>query len=176
MSAERPRLPDSLVTDKVPVALTGAELDGEATGVTSIVARARLSTDGREADGEGALRSLLEQVGNAEVGEVLSALPLAVGTGTLGVDDTLGDTLAVEVGEEVWRTLVSCSRIAAECIERGNAWTRRSGEIGRNGELTGDVTGLRRFPCASLSLLKTPARAIHHGVYTGNWDNNAEVM
>lgn len=90
----------SVVSDKVPVALLGLELDGETTGVTGVVAGARLATDGGEADGDGALGALLEETGNAEVVEGVGTDPLAVGTRALGVDDTLGDTLAVKVGEE----------------------------------------------------------------------------
>jgi len=83
-----------------PVTFVGLELDGEATGVTSSVAGSALATDGRETDGDGALGALLEEGGDTEVLETVSALPDTVGAGSLGVDDTLGDALAVKVGEE----------------------------------------------------------------------------
>lgn len=93
----------SVVSNKVPVALLSLELDSKATGVTGVVARARLASDGRETNSDGALGTLLEEAGNAEVVERVGADPLAVGSRALGVDDTLGDTLAIEVGEEAGR-------------------------------------------------------------------------
>lgn len=90
-----------VVSNIVPVALRGAELDGKATGVTVVVVGPRLATDSGEADGDGALGALLEDVGDTEVAEVVGTFPFTVGSSTLGVDDTLGDTLPVKVGKEV---------------------------------------------------------------------------
>ena len=93
----------------VPVALLGAELDGEATGVTSRVGGSTLATDGREAGGRARLvADLGEDVGAADVGDVVGDLKDTVGSGALGVDDTLGDPLAVKVGEtDKWRRSAS---------------------------------------------------------------------
>lgn len=88
--------------DNSPVSLGGLELYGKTTRVASIVVGARLTTDGGETDGNGALCTLLEEVGVTEILETGRAFPFTVGSRTLGVHDTLGDTLAVEVREKVW--------------------------------------------------------------------------
>lgn len=91
-----------VVEDPVPVALLGVELDGEATGITGTVGGTLLTTDGREAHkGLGLLANTLEHVNGGDVTDVVGDLEFTVGTGTLGVDDTLGDSLAVKVGQQI---------------------------------------------------------------------------
>lgn len=90
-----------VVEDPVEVALLGPHLDRKATGVTGRVGRARLATDGGEAEGEGRLFALLEKLGAREIRDVVRGLKDTVGTAALGVDDALGDALPVKVGEQV---------------------------------------------------------------------------
>lgn len=63
--------------------------------------RSGFSAYGRETHGDGARLSTLEDVCNGKVGCIICRLVISVGTGALGVDDTLGNTLTIEVGEEV---------------------------------------------------------------------------
>ena len=64
---------------------------------------AGLATNGRESNRDGALLSGLEDVGHTEVIERVGGAVETVGTTTLGVDDTLGNTLSVEVREEIYQ-------------------------------------------------------------------------
>lgn len=91
----------SVVGNHVPVALLSPELDGETTRVASKIGAAALTTNGRETDGDGALLALLEDVREAQVVQRLGSPIETVGTTALGVDYTLGNTLAVEVGEQI---------------------------------------------------------------------------
>ena len=91
-----------VVRHDVPVALVRLHLDGEAARVPRAVVRAGLAAHRREADGDGArLAFFAEDVGDGEVRERVRALEVAVGAAALGVDDALGDPLAVEVREQV---------------------------------------------------------------------------
>lgn len=94
------------VCNHVPVALCGPELDTETTRVTSQVGSSALATNGRETDGDGALMALLEDVCQAKVIESIGRPVDTVCSTTLGVDDTLWDTLAVEVREQVDQVVV----------------------------------------------------------------------
>jgi len=91
----------SVVSNDVPVALIGPELDRETTGVTGAIVRARLTPDGGEADCDGARLSRLEDVCQAEVIKRVGSLVNTVGSGALCMDDTLGDPLTVEVRDEI---------------------------------------------------------------------------
>ena len=63
--------------------------------------RARLTTDGRESYSDRAPFSLLENVCKTQALQTLGGFVNAVSTAAFGVDDSLGDTIAVEVGEEI---------------------------------------------------------------------------
>lgn len=100
------RVPDEedwgVVEDPVPVTFLRPQLDGETTGVTSGVGRSRLATDGGEADGgTNFLANTLEEGLRRDVAEVVGDLEVTMGSGTLGVDDTLWDTLTIEVSKEI---------------------------------------------------------------------------
>ena len=96
----------SVVGDNIPVAFVSAELDGETTRVSGTVVRTRLATNSRESNSDGALLASLEDIGHTEVVKRVGGLVETVGTTTLGVDDTLGDTLSVEVREEIYQVEV----------------------------------------------------------------------
>lgn len=68
--------------------------------------RTALTTDSREADGDGALLASLEDVGAREIVERVCGLVEAVRTTALCVDNTLGNTLAVEMREQVYKVEV----------------------------------------------------------------------
>jgi hypothetical protein len=94
------------VGNHVPVALCGPELDTETTRVTSQIGSAALATDSRETDGDRALDILLEDVCQADIVKRIGCPVDTVCSTTLGVDDTLWDTLAVEVREQVDQVVV----------------------------------------------------------------------
>lgn len=92
----------SVVGDHIPIALVGPELDAEASRIASAVVGTGLATDGGEADSNGAfLAGDAEDIGLAQVFHGLGALEGTMGTTALGVDDSLGNPFAVEVGDEI---------------------------------------------------------------------------
>jgi hypothetical protein len=100
------RVPDKehrrIVEHPIPIAFLRPQLDRKPTRVTRGVRRAALTTDGGETDGRaGASADFGEELGAGEVGDVVCDFEVAVCAGAFGVDDALGDALAVEVGEEV---------------------------------------------------------------------------
>ena len=91
-----------VVKDPVPVALLRADLDRKPARVARGIGRTRLATDGGEAHSDGrTVADLVEDGGAADVGDIVGDLEVTVCAGTLGVNDTLGNALAVKVSEEV---------------------------------------------------------------------------
>lgn len=87
-----------VIGDDIPVAFIGPHLDSEATRITSQVMRSGLASDSREADSDWAFLALgAEDIGGCEFWNGVCALEVAVSATALGVNDALGDTLAVEV-------------------------------------------------------------------------------
>lgn len=86
----------------IPVALVGAQLERKATGVTRGIGGAGFATDGGEARGDAhLLADLLEERLRGDVAQIMGDLEVAVRAGGFGVDDTLGNALAIEVREEI---------------------------------------------------------------------------
>lgn len=91
-----------VVEDPVPVSFLGADLDCETMRITRSVRRASLAADSGETHGNGgAVADLVEDSSTADVGDIVGDLEVTVCTGTLCMDDTLGNTLAVKMREEV---------------------------------------------------------------------------
>ena len=91
-----------VVSDHVPVTLLGVKLDGETARITGGVGRSLLTSDGGETSEQGsALANAVQELSLGELGDVVSDLEVSVGSSTLGVDNTLGDTLTVKVGQLV---------------------------------------------------------------------------
>jgi len=92
----------SVVEHPVEIALLSTDLDGETSGVAGGIGRAALATDGGETDGHLGLGSdILEELDCGDIREGVSRLEVTVGSGTLGVDDTLGNAFSVEVSEKI---------------------------------------------------------------------------
>lgn len=92
----------SVVKDPIPITFLGPELDGETARVTSSVGGPRFTTDGGETGGDAnLLPGTLEEGLRGNVTQVMGDFKISVGTSTFGVDDTLWDTLAIEVSEEI---------------------------------------------------------------------------
>ena len=70
--------------------------------VSRRIGRTRLTTDGGETNNSrGLLAHAGEHVNRADVADIVGNLEFTIGTGALGVDNTLGDALAVKVSEQV---------------------------------------------------------------------------
>src|SRR5882757_5915482 len=90
-----------IVGHEIPITLVGLELHAEASGIASAVVRAGFATNGGKADCDGTFCALLEHVCEAEVVECLCSLVDSMSATSLCMHDSLGNTLAVEVGEEI---------------------------------------------------------------------------
>ena len=91
-----------VVVYPIPVTLCSPQLDRKTTRVTSGIGRTTLSTDSAEANGQRSLvANLAEEIGAAQVSDVVRHLKVSVSASTLGVDDSLGDTLTVEVSKKI---------------------------------------------------------------------------
>ena len=91
----------SVVGNHVPVPLRCAELDRKASWVPCHVVRTRFATDGGEPDGDRTLLVCLENLRKTEVIQWVGGLIISVCATTLGVNDTLGDALTVEMGDQI---------------------------------------------------------------------------
>lgn len=92
----------SIIEYPIPIAFLCVELDRESTRIPSAVGGALFATDSRESgDATRLLAHLVEHVHVCQVGDIICDFEFTVGSGTLGVDDTLGNALTIEVGKEV---------------------------------------------------------------------------
>ena len=92
----------SVVEHPVPVALFGVELEGKPTRVTSTVGGALFATDCRETSKHlGFLADSLEHVRNGKITDVICDLEFTIGASTLGMHNTFGDPLAVEMRQQI---------------------------------------------------------------------------
>ncbi|MNJ57048.1 hypothetical protein D3C77_526230 [compost metagenome] len=90
----------SVVTNNVPVAFFGVELQGETTRIAFGISRTTLAPHRGEAqEGLGLLADIAEQLGAAVLGDIAGHREGAIGTRALGVHTALWDVLAVEVRE-----------------------------------------------------------------------------
>lgn len=98
----------SVVTDHIVVTLLGVMLDGETARITVTIIGTTLTSNGGEAQEDwGLLTNLIEELGLAEMGYIVSDDTFTVGTSTLGVHNTLWNTLTSEVSELVNQVEVS---------------------------------------------------------------------
>jgi hypothetical protein len=79
-----------IVTNEVPVALLGLELEGEPTDISQGVTRAPLTGNSRDSSEDlGLLAHLSKGGGSTPVGDIMCTLKLTPGTSSLGVDNTI---------------------------------------------------------------------------------------
>ena len=89
-----------VVANHIPVTLLSVELDGEASWVSLSISGALLATNGGEpSNNRSSLSDGVKELGLAVLGDVVGDLEVTMGSGALGVDDSLWDPLSVEVGE-----------------------------------------------------------------------------
>ena len=104
-----------VVEDPVEVTFLCPNFNGEATGITSGVGRPRLATDSGETDsGSSTGTDFLEESGAGEITNVVGHFEVTVGTSALGVDNTLGNSLAVEMGKEVDVMEICCVEVDSD--------------------------------------------------------------
>lgn len=91
-----------VIEDPIPVTFLSPELDSKATGVTGSVGRTGFTTDGGETHcSSDFLADFLEEGRGGDVSEIMSDLEVTVGAGTLSMDNSLGNTLTIEVSKEI---------------------------------------------------------------------------
>ena len=92
----------SVVVHPIPNTFLRLDLNGKSTRITSCICRSALTTDSTESDsGRCLLANGCEEGVGSDIGQVVSDFKVSVSTSTLGVDDTLRDSLAIEVSEEI---------------------------------------------------------------------------
>jgi hypothetical protein len=90
----------SVVTDHVVVTVLGVEFDGKSSWVTVAVVCSTFSSNGRETqECWSTLTNLVEELSFSVFGNIVSDFEISMSSSTLGVDDSLGNTLTVEVGK-----------------------------------------------------------------------------
>lgn len=90
----------SIVSNHVIISLLGVEFDSEASWVSNGISSTSLSSDGGESKEEwGLLTDLVEEGGLGELGYILGDLEDSMGARSLGVDNSLWNSLSVEVSE-----------------------------------------------------------------------------
>jgi hypothetical protein len=105
-----------VVSNDVPIAFFGVELDGEASDISNCVGRSSRAEDGTEAEEDGSLSGCVgEDSGRRVLLQALVHLKGSESSGATSVNDSLRDSLMVEavdllaggvVLEELWADLV----------------------------------------------------------------------
>ena len=92
----------SIVSNHIVVALFGVEFDGESSWVSDGVRSSSLTGDGGESEEQwGLLADFVEEGSLGEWSDILGNLENSMGSGTLGMDNSLWDSLSVEVSKLV---------------------------------------------------------------------------
>lgn len=97
----------SVVEDPVPVTLLGIELHSKPSGVSSRICGTLLAANSGKSNSQ---RSLLadtsEHVDGGDVTYIVRDFKLSVSSSAFGMDNTLRDTFAIEMGEQVYHVKV----------------------------------------------------------------------
>lgn len=150
----------SVVGNHVPVTLVSAELDREASWVTGTVVRSRLATDGGKPNGNGALLAGLEDVGTGEVVHGIGGLVVSMGTATLCVNNSLWDTLAVKVRDQIDQVKVLKEQRAIVSCTLRLVWVRHWSTV------AGSIDGVLRS-CVAVLMVAKGEVAVLTGVWLG---------
>lgn len=90
----------SVVTNHIPIAFFSVELDCETTRITFSISRTLFTTNGRESGEDGSsLTNSFEDLGLAELGNVMGNFEVTPSTSTFGVDDSFRDSFSVKVSQ-----------------------------------------------------------------------------
>lgn len=92
----------SIVSNHIIISLLGVKLDGKASWVSDGICSSSLTSDGGESEEEwGLLANLVEEGSLGELGHILGNLEDSVGTRSFGMDNSLWNSLSIEVSELV---------------------------------------------------------------------------
>ena len=92
----------SVVSNHVPVSFFSIELDGITSWVSGGICRSLFTSDSGESEKDGGgFSDFAEEFGFGVFADIVGGLKVAMSTCALGMDDSFGDTLSVEVGELV---------------------------------------------------------------------------
>ena len=119
-----------IVGHDIPVALVCPHLHREASRVPSAVVRTRFATDCRETNSDGTFLALgTEDVCLGQVVRRICAFEVAMSATALSVHNALGNTFAIEVGEEVDQVEVLQEERSILTNALGLVWVRHGDAI-----------------------------------------------
>jgi hypothetical protein len=91
-----------VVANHVVVSFFGVELDGESTRISVAIVGSTLSSNGGESEEDwSSLANLAEEGSLGEAGDIVGDLQESVSSSSLGMDDSLWDSLSGEVSKLV---------------------------------------------------------------------------
>lgn len=96
----------SVIVDPVNVALFGVELGGESSGVSGSVGRGPFASYGGESGERSRFLSDFQEICLANVRNVVGCLKVSIGTGSLGMDDSFGDSFSVKMSKQIDQMVV----------------------------------------------------------------------
>ena len=162
-----------VVAHQIPVALVGVELHGKAAHVTLGVGRAHLTGHGGKArDQRRDLAHLREDAGTGIARDVLGDGEGAEGAPALGVDDALGDALAVLMGQLLQQVPVLHQHRAARASRQAVLVVDHRG-AGRGGHDGTSLGGVRGHGLFSVEVVGIPA---HRDAGKGDVFVDAETL
>jgi len=90
----------SVVTNQIPVTFFGVEFDSKTSGISFGIGRTLFTTDSGESGEDGSsLSEGVQEFSLAVLGDVIGDFEITVSAGTLGVDDSFGDSFSVKTGK-----------------------------------------------------------------------------
>jgi hypothetical protein len=91
-----------VISNHIVVALLSVELNSESSGISNAISRSSFTCNSWESQEQrGSLSDRIQELSLSKFSNIVSHLEVAVSTGSLGVDDSLGDSLSVKLGELV---------------------------------------------------------------------------
>lgn len=97
----------NVISNNIPVALLGIELDRKATNIAHSIGRAAAAQDRRESDKDGRFAGgICQDTGRSDVCGRLKQRELAMGTRSARVDDTLWNAFVVKAMDLAMSTLL----------------------------------------------------------------------
>lgn len=92
----------SVVTNHIIVTFFSIELDGETSGVSvTVVGTALTGNSGETSENWGSLANSLKELSSGELSYIVGNFKETVSTSTLSMDNSLGDTLSIEMSKLV---------------------------------------------------------------------------
>ena len=153
-----------IITDNVPIAFLGVELDGKTAHVARDVGRPLGPRDGGEAHkGLGLFADALENVGARDVGQALGQFEIAMRAIAAGVDDALGNPLMVEMKDFFAEVEILQQRRAARTLFQAVLVVSDRHALRCRQNCAAILRGLVRFAALTLFFLEA-VRQIGRGI------------